>query len=177
MRKTKVFIAMSLDGYIADKSGGLDWLKCVEVAGEDYGYQAFIVDVDTLVMGRKTYEKIISFGIDFPYQDKKCYVISSAKNEDSSFVDFISGDVIKLVSDLKQKSGKNIYVDGGQLICSLLAANLIDEMIISVIPVLLGNGIGLFEHLKNQIELELISSKSFESGLVQMHYGIKKNDK
>jgi len=171
-RKTIVYIAMSLDGYIASANGDISFLSLVEQEGEDYGYEKFNSQVDVVILGRKTYDKILSFGIDFPHSDKKrVYVLTHQKIENSGNVIFYQDDVTDLVAKLKQDSGKNIYIDGGAEIINLLRKNnLIDEYVISIIPVLLGNGIPLFQTGFKQRQLQLLKTYTFNSGLVQLHY-------
>jgi dihydrofolate reductase len=171
MRKIKLFIAVSLDGYIARPDGSLDWLSIVEKEGEDYGYQAFINTVDTVIVGRKTYEKVQSLGVEFPYPDKVCYVITRTARPASRNMVFYTGELKELLLKLKQQSGKDIYCDGGaEIITVLLKLSLIDECIISVIPVVLGEGIRLFQDNRPVLNVELIHCKPYPSGLVQLHY-------
>lgn len=170
-RKVILYIAMSLDGFIAGKNDELDFLKQVETAGEDYGYAQFIETIDTVIMGRKTYEIVLSFGIGFPHADKKSYVLTRTSRVADANVTFFNGDVKTLLDDLRKTDGKNIFIDGGAEVVHLLLKNqLIDELIISIIPVLLGDGIRLFKGEEPGQKLELISTKSFEKGLVQLHY-------
>lgn len=171
-KKVILYIAMSIDGYIATKNDELDFLSLVEEEGEDYGYAAFTKTVDTVIMGRKTYEKVLSFGIAFPHAGKECYVITKSLRGDDGSVHFYNGNLPGLISDLKGKQGKNnIFVDGGaETVHALLNDKLIDEMIISIIPVLLGNGIQLFKDERPEQKLKLVSSKAFNKGLVQLHY-------
>jgi dihydrofolate reductase len=170
-RKVILYIAMSLDGYIARNDGDISWLNIVEELGEDYGYAAFIESIDTVILGRKTYEKVLSFGIDFPHKDKQCYVITSDRKPGQENIVFYTGDLSVLLSKLRQEVGKNIFIDGGaQLVNSLMQLDAIDEYIISLIPVLLGKGIQLFQPARSEQRLRLINSVKFRSGLVQLHY-------
>lgn len=172
-RKVIVYIAMSLDGYIAKPDGDLDFLSIVEKEGEDYGYNTFIETIDTILIGRKTYDKVLSFGIGNPHEDKITYVITNTVKTSEKNIVFYNDDIELLIKQLKWSKGKNIFVDGGaQLINYLLSKKLIDEMVISTIPILLGDGISLFQAQKKEISLQLMSSKSFEKGLVQMHYKV-----
>jgi dihydrofolate reductase len=162
---------MSLDGYIAKDEDNLDFLSVVDTPGEDYGYADFLKNVDTLIWGRKTYDKVRSFGIDFPHRDKKCYVLSRTRSGRDENVEFYKGDVTDLIAQLRQQEGKAIYCDGGgQVVAALLKHALIDRLIISIIPHLVGNGIRLFyDHLPEQ-PLKLTRSITFPSGLVQLWY-------
>ncbi|MDH4199302.1 MAG: dihydrofolate reductase family protein [Spirochaetia bacterium] len=169
-RKVILYIAMSLDGYIARPDGDISWLSVVEQEGEDYGYKSFTETVDTVIMGRKTYEKILSFGIEFPHKDKKVYVISRSRKGSDGNVEF-SDNVDALLSNLKNTQGKNIYLDGGaELVNDMMQRDLLDEMIISVIPFMPGNGIRLFQEINKEHKLRLMDSQLFSSGLVQLHY-------
>ncbi|MDD7792898.1 dihydrofolate reductase family protein [Clostridium sp. 'White wine YQ'] len=169
-RNVVLYIAMSLDGYIATKEDDISWLSQVEVDGEDYGYAKFIDRIDTVIMGRKTYDKVCSFGIEFPHKDKKCYIISRKKKE-SNGVEYYSGDIKKLIEELKNKDGKDIFVDGGaEVVNEILRENLFDEYIISIIPILLGDGKRLFQDGRPTKEVLYVGSKSYFSGLVQVHY-------
>ena len=141
-RKVILYIAMSLDGYIAKENNDISWLSLVEKSGEDYGYSDFIQAIDTVIMGRKTYEKVMSFGIEFPHKDKKCYVISRTKTGMDENVEYYSGNLEELMTSLKNEEGKNIFIDGGaEVVNELMKINVIDEFVLSVIPLFLGNGI------------------------------------
>jgi dihydrofolate reductase len=169
MRKVISNVAMSLDGYIAGSDGDISFLSKVEKDGEDYGYADFIKTIDTIIVGRKTYDKILSIGFKYP-DDKEVFIITREEKPDQEGLKFYSGSLKSLVSELKTKEGTNIFCDGGsEIINQLLKDNLIDEFIISVIPVILGDGIPLFK--KNpQIDLKLINCQKFDTGLVQMHF-------
>jgi dihydrofolate reductase len=175
-RKVILYIAASLDGYIAKPDGDIDFLSVVEEPGEDYGYADFLKNIDTVIWGRKTYEKVLSFGHPLPHSDKIIYVITRTARADSEHVNFYTGSPCDLIADLKNKEGKNIFIDGGaQIVNQLLKLNLIDEIILSVIPVLLGSGIALFQEEKSEIRLKLVKSKQFRKGLVQLHYAVEKD--
>jgi len=170
-RKVILYIAMSFDGYIAKRDGDLSFLSIVEKEGENYGYTDFVKTVDTVIVGRKTYDKILSMGYAFPHSDKDTYIITRTSRPSVGSVKFYTGSLNDLVARLKSTDGKHIFVDGGaEIVNELLKDNLIDEFYISVIPVLLGDGISLFKSGRPVIGLKLISSKSFEKGLVQLHY-------
>jgi dihydrofolate reductase len=170
-RKLVLYISMSLDGYIADKNDDLGFLSAVEQEGEDYGYYNFIKSVDAVIIGRKTFDKVISMGYDYPHTDKDVYIITRTEKPPVGSFKYYSGNLTELVKELKSQPGKNIYCDGGaEIVNELLQHNLVDEFIISVIPVLLGDGVKLFRDERPEQKLKLISSKSFEKGLVQLHY-------
>lgn len=173
MRKLSIYIASSLDGFIAKPNDNLDFLKLVEKEGEDYGYTDFTATIDTIILGRKTYDWVLREVGSSHYDngDRDVYVITRSPRPSSGRTTFYAGDLAELVGRLKAGEGKNIYCDGGaEVINSLLRHDLIDELIISVIPVLLGEGTRLFAEGRPEQHLELLGTKSFESGLVQLHY-------
>ena len=173
--KAYVYIATSLDGFIARKNGDLDWLSKVEVPGEDYGYQKFMDSVDALVMGRKTYEKVLSFG-DWPYADKDVVVLSSSEsivdNNLKGKVTIKSCSPNDLIQWATTKGYEKIYIDGGRTISNFLNAGLIEEIAISKIPVLIGEGIPLFTGIDSDIELHHLETIAYSSGLVQSIYRV-----
>lgn len=170
-RKVVVFIACSIDGFIAGKEESLDFLSLVESPREDYGYNDFIKTIDTVILGRKTYDKVLGFGVPFPHKERTCYVVTTSltgKNED---VIFWNDSPQKLVRYLQEQDGADIFVDGGALVVnSLLKEGLIDRLTISFIPHLLGEGIRLFENGLPEQSMKLIQSTSFPSGLLQVTY-------
>lgn len=162
---------MSLDGYIATKNNSLEFLSLVEQEGEDYGYNDFVKSVDAVIIGRKTYEKVIAMGYEYPHTDKDVYILTRTAKPSIDNFKFYTEDLTQLVSDLKSKPGKNIYCDGGAEIANeLIKNNLVDEFIISVIPILLGDGIKLFNDGRPEQKLQLVSTKQFNKGLTQLHY-------
>lgn len=170
-RKVILYISMSLDGYLASLDDSLDFLSSVAQEGEDYGYSDFVSSVDTVIIGRKTYEKVLSMGFEYPHVDKAVYIITRSERESIGSFNFYTGDLGELIADLKSRPGGNIYCDGGAEIANeLMRNNLIDEFIISVIPILLGDGVLLFRGGRPEQSLRLINSKSFEKGLIQLHY-------
>lgn len=177
MRILSLFIAASLDGYIAKPNDDLSFLKRVEKEGEDYGYAAFTSTIDTIILGRKTYDWVLGkIGAShYDNGDRAVYVITRTARPAVGKTKFYTGDLSELVRELKGKSGKNIYCDGGaEIIDELLKNDLIDELIISVIPVLLGNGTRLFKDGRPEQELELVNTKTFDTGLIQLHYRRKR---
>lgn len=176
-RKVILYIASSLDGYIAQPNDDLSFLSIVEQEGEDYGYAAFVKSVDTVIVGRKTYDTVISMGYDFPHTDKDAYIITRTSRPAIGSVKFYTGDLKELVERLKFEKGKNIFCDGGaEIVNELLQNDLIDEFIISIIPILLGNGTKLFNDKRPEQRLELFSTRQFDKGLVQLHYKRVKNN-
>jgi dihydrofolate reductase len=167
MRKVILFIATSLDGYIARSSGAVDWL----LTDEDYGYEDFFKKVDVVVMGRKTYEQVLSFG-KYPYQSKLSYVFTHTTNRlTDTEVSFVSDDVQPLIKQLQASGDGYIWLIGGaELVHSFLERDLIDEFVLSVHPILLGEGIPLFQPPSPLRTLQFQSAQSFKSGLVQLRY-------
>ncbi len=170
-RKVILYIAMSLDGFIARPGDDLSFLSLVEKAGEDYGYGDFIESVDTVIMGRRTYDWVMRHVPDFSHADMEAFIITRTPRPANGTVQFYSGDLKLLIEELKKKEGKNIFADGGaEIVQALLKEGLIDDLIISVIPVLLGDGVRLFKDGRPEQRLQLVKSKSYETGLVQLHY-------
>ena len=172
-RKLILYISMSLDGFLATKDDDLSWLSIVEKEGEDYGYATFNETVDAYIVGSKTYETVLSMtGGTFPPSDNhECYIISRQERANENGVTFYNKGVENLIKELKSKEGKNIYCDGGAMVIKMLMDhNLIDEYSISIIPIILSDGKRLFRGETPRIHLEAISSKQFESGLIQVHY-------
>lgn len=170
-RKIVVFIAASLDGYIATKENSLDWLFATEGEG-DNGYGEFLDTVDTVVMGSRTYDWILKEveSENFPYKDKQCYVFSSASPVSDCNVEFVNESSLDFASRLRQEDGKNIWlVGGGVLINSFAEQNLIDEWIVTLAPTLLGNGIPLFHEHDFETRLKLKSVRPFNQ-FVELHY-------
>lgn len=173
MRKTILFIAMSLDGYIADENGNIDWLNGQSKDSENADtYFEFIKNIDTVLMGWNTYHQIITelAPNNWPYGDLYSYVFTHHTKKSSKNITFTSQDPIALLNKLKNKDGKNIWICGGaNLINQLLKANVIDEYYISIIPTLLGDGIKLFDKLPEEKKLTLISTKNY-NGIVEVVY-------
>jgi len=174
--RVSVFIATSLDGYIAGPDGDIDWLNnaSAEVPeDDDLGYAAHMESVDIMVMGRKSYEKVLSFG-DWPYGELPMLVLS--RNEITfpeqipNCVTHSSESPREIVERLESQGIKHIYVDGGVTIQRFLAGGLISDITITLIPVLLGAGIPLFAELAKPIDLKLKASRSSENGFIQISY-------
>lgn len=177
MRTLSLFIAMSLDGYIAKPNDDLSFLKLVEKEGEDYGYAEFTANIDTIILGRKTYDWVLKeIGTShYDNGDRDVYVITRNERPSVGRTSFYTGNLNELVQQLKKGTGKNIYCDGGaEVINELLKNDLIDEFIISIIPTLVGSGTRLFKDHRPEQLLELISAKTFDTGLAQLHYKRKK---
>ena len=173
MRKLVIFIATSLDGYIAKPNDDLSFLKSVEKEGEDYGYAEFMDNIDTIILGRKTFDYVVREIGSSHYDNgqRDVYVITITERPSVGRTTFYTGKLTELVQRLKSGSGNNIYCDGGaEIINELLQHDLIDEFTISIIPVLVGNGTRLFKDNRPEQHLEFVSAISFETGLTQLHY-------
>jgi len=173
MRKVEasVFIGASLDGFIARTDGALDWLptNC-----EPHGYDEFMATVDALVIGRKTFETVLSFGA-WPYGEKPVFVLSSRPTPPApvgAVVEWMSGAPSEIMSQLAARGIGHIYVDGGITIQRFLQAGLIRRLIITRIPVLIGSGIPLFGATERDIALKHIATRQYASGLVQSEYEV-----
>ncbi len=172
MRKVILYIACSLDGYIARNNDAIDFLGGHTAEVVDYGYDAFLSTVDTLILGSKTYLELIHhLAIDaWPYPSKTVYVFSKrlkGKNEEVSFVD---GDVVTFVDQLKQQEGKDIWIVGGRgVIEPLLKSKRIDRFVITIMPILIGSGKPLFSILDSDTQLKLVSNDTY-NGMVMLTY-------
>ncbi len=175
--KISVYIAASLDGFIARKNGDIDWLPAIDESGEDYGYKEFISSIDLLVMGRHTYEKVLTFG-SWPYPDKKVIVLSSGypslPKELADKVEVLNQSPRELLITLTGYGARHVYLDGGKTIQLFLKEGLVDEMTITTIPILIGEGLSLFGPLNHDTKFKLIKSKYFKNGFVQSKYRAEK---
>jgi dihydrofolate reductase len=160
-----VFIATSLDGFIARTDGSIDWLEAVQVEGEDYGYATFFASVDVVVMGKNTWQTVLGFD-EWPYAGKRVIVLTHTPGAAKHGEVFFSGDVREL--DLEHQ---HVYVDGGDVIRQFLATGLVDQLTVSLIPVVLGTGRALFAGGVEQ-KLQLVDTTAFASGLVQLRYAL-----
>lgn len=172
--KNKVFIATSLDGYIADKNGAIDWLNTIPNPDHlDFGYHDFTVQIDALVMGRITFETVCGFDKEWPYQ-KPVFVLSNSLTEIPEKyrdkVELVTGDLTDVLKGIDQKGFKTLYIDGGKTIQSFLNEDLIDELIITIIPYLLGGGIPLFAELPQRLDFECVETKLFLGQVVQNRF-------
>lgn len=172
-----VFIATSLDGFIARQDGDIAWLSSASTGNEDHGYERFVSSVDGIVMGRGTFEKVLTFDA-WPY--RKPVVVMSQSLRSNALPSALSGKIEISVDtpeatlvQLSLKGWKRAYIDGGLLIQSFLRAGLIDDMTITRVPILLGNGRSLFGSLSRDLTLEHVETTSFPSGLVQSSYRIR----
>ncbi len=169
-----VFIATSLDGFIAKKDGDIEWLISRDEPSEDHGYDEFIKDKDGIIMGRETFKKSLTFN-PWPFQIP---VIVMSKTFDSKNlpdnVRILKTSPTQVMKTLENEGFKKVYVDGGLIIQSFLREKLISDMVITTVPVLLGEGRSLFGSMDNDISLTHINTKAFPSGLVQSKYSVKK---
>lgn len=173
-----VFIATSMDGYIADKNGGLDWLQSIPNPDNlDFGWSDFIDRIDAIVMGRNTFEKVCSFDCDWPYP-KPVFVLSnsltSLPEEYDGKAQLINGSLSGVLQTIHEKGHTQLYIDGGATVRSFLREGLIDEMIVTVIPTLLGGGAPLFGELPEPMEFEHVRTDVFLNAIVQNHYRRKR---
>lgn len=173
MRKITLYIASSIDGYIADINSDIDWLSNYSITSTmNYGYDKFFESVDTVIMGWKTYRDILNMDVVYPYKNKTSYIITRNRiNKPSENFHFITDNIIETIVSLREKRGKDIWlVGGGELISMFLNHDLIDEMIISYIPITLGDGIPLFPKSKKEFNWKLIDSKPYDNGVLTVDY-------
>jgi dihydrofolate reductase len=162
--KVILYIATSLDGFVARKNGSVDWLSEFNNTGEDFGYKKFLDSVGTVILGNVTYKEFKA-----PYENKKCFVFSRKNTGKKDNITFVNMDVKEFVNGLKDD--QNIWLVGGANITKeFLKNNLIDEFIITIIPTLLGEGIPLFDKGYGEHKLTLRNIKSYDSGVVQIYY-------
>lgn len=164
---------MSLNGKIAKADGSVTWLETLPNPDKsDYGYADFYESVDTTIQGFSTYKQVLDWGIDFPYANKKNYVITRKQDlKNTEFVEFITENHTDFIQELKNKKGGDIWlIGGGQINTMLLNAGLIDEIQVFVMPIILSDGIKMFEILPNEMLLELVETKNFASGAVLLKY-------
>jgi dihydrofolate reductase len=163
---------MSVDGYIADEYGGINWLSDHQEDESMKGYIDFLQSVDTLIMGNATYQQVLTFG-NWEYSDKKCYVFSSTQTGENEYVQFVNEDVRDFLHRLKEQPGNDIWLVGGaQIADAFIKNNLIDKYIIAIIPIILGNGKSLFKQFNPRIKLYLTQSLQFGQ-IVQLWYDVK----
>ena len=170
--KVSVYIATSLDGFIARKNGDIDWLPAPVEGGEDFGYAEFMSTVDCVVMGRNTFEKVLTFS--GWHYDKKVIVLTSRDliiaPELIGKVDAIHLSLRELVREFERRGIRHVYLDGGVTIQRFIQEGLVNELTLTTIPILIGEGLSLFGMLKKDVPLELIHATSFTNGFVQKKY-------
>nr|WP_307989718.1 dihydrofolate reductase family protein [uncultured Niameybacter sp.] len=173
MRKVILYIAMSLDGYIADPKGGVEWLGGQDAASEDMGsYPEFIQTVDTVIMGWKTYHQVTTelSPDQWVYSGMKSYIITHQKLVATEDIEYTEQPLEELIADLKKQEGKHIWICGGaSIVGQLIEKNLIDRYHITMIPTLLGDGIRLFEKSHEELKLKLIGTQSY-NGMTDLIY-------
>lgn len=173
-----VYIGTSLDGFIADADGGLDWLDFVPAPeGDDLGFADFMARIDAVVMGRKTFETLIGFGLGWHYSKPGLILSTSMDSAPEAFADhvtFLRGSPAEIVAQAEAGGFQNLYIDGGETVQRFLRDDLIDELIITQIPILLGGGTRLFGHLDHPLGFELIGSETLAAQLVKRWYRRKR---
>ena len=179
MRKIIVHIATSADGFIARKDGGIDWLDRPVPKGVDYGLAAFYKSIDTILYGRKTYDVAVKFvadGIEIPHDARVRNYVFSRRRAPKKILpgfEFVKEPIKTFVKSLRAQKGKDIWMmGGGGIIGTFLDEGEIDEFVISVIPVFIGEGIPLIAPRRRTVSLKLLSTKKFSDGVVQLHYGV-----
>lgn len=174
MRKVALYIAASLDGFIARENGAIDWLPPVDPEGEDYGYREFYDSIDTVLVGRKTWEQSRGFEEE-PFKGKRVVVFTRREGTmGAEGAEFVSNPVV-FTQGLRRLPGKDIWLVGGSEIVSvLMTAGLVDEVILTVIPVVLGRGIPLFQGIRDDARLSLSGVVKYGDGLVQLRYSISR---
>lgn len=173
-KSNKVFIATSLDGYIADSEGKIDFLDTFpEINQIDSGYFSFTADIDAMVMGRVTFETVCGFGIDWPYQKPVFVLSNSLKEIPEKYLgkaELVKGNLTEILAYIHGKGLGRLYIDGGKTIQSFLQEDLIDEMVVTVIPVLLGGGFPLFGKVHQELVFECKKTTLFVDKIVQNHF-------
>jgi dihydrofolate reductase len=176
MPRIKLYIATSLDGFIARENGSIDWLTKYENNPEtDYGYSEFYASIGKVLMGRKTYEQALGFG-EWPYREKKSYVFTRQKESirRENNVEFISEDIGEFVRQLKGNTEEDIWLVGGsQIIKVFFEENLVQDLIVFVVPIILGIGIPLFDHIGKETGFRTGRVERYENGLVKLEYEVK----
>ncbi len=165
MKKIILYVATSLDGFIARKNGSVDWLTKFSNTEEDYGYKEFLNSVGTVILGNTTYKE---FGA--PYENKKCFVFSRKNSGKENNITYVNDNAKNFTENLPDDEGTIWLVGGADIAKEFLKNNLIDEFIITIIPTVLGEGIPLFAKGIGEHKLQLLNSKSYDSGVVQLHY-------
>lgn len=175
MRKIKLYIAISLNGKIANTDGSVDWLESIpNPDATDYGYSCFYNSVDTTIQGYNTYKQIMGWDIEFPYKGKKNYVLTKKSDiDDDGYVEFVNEDPIGFVKGLKESEGGDIWlIGGGQANTLILNAGLLDEIHVFVMPIVLSGGIELFNAFPNETQLKLFETTIYPTGVVGLKYKI-----
>ncbi len=169
--KISVYIASSLDGYIAREDGSLDWLDQVGGYDEDYGFQKLLDSIDAVILGRNTYE-VAAPVADWPYKGKRLIVLSRSLQTVREGAEIFCGDLTQLLSQLHADGIQHIWIDGGSTISQFLDLQMVDLITLSIIPIILGKGIPLFKPISKEISCCSVSAQSYPSGLVQLVYKV-----
>ncbi|GIN87335.1 diacylglycerol kinase [Heyndrickxia sporothermodurans] len=173
-RELVLYIASTLDGFIAKENDDLQWLYDTEGEG-DAGYTKMYQSIDTVIMGKRTYDYVLKHSEVFPYPDKKCYVFTTSEKGSNEYVEFVNEDVVEFTKRLRKQEGSKIWLVGGSgILDAFIKENLIDEYIITFTPHILGSGIPLFKENNPQINLNLIDTKRFGQ-FVQLHLKVNQN--
>ncbi|GAB0167679.1 dihydrofolate reductase family protein [Lysinibacillus sp. CTST325] len=168
-----LYIATSLDGFIAKENDDLQWLEETEGEG-DAGYSDMYQSIDTIIMGKRTYDYIVDHIESFPYPDKKCYVFTTSRSGKNEQVEFVNEDVVAFTKKLREQEGSKIWMVGGaEILDAFMKEQLIDELIITITPHLLGSGIPLFKDRNPYQDLKLVNTQRYGQ-MVQMYYKVKK---
>lgn len=170
--KISIYIAASIDGFIARLDGSLDWLDRVGGFNEDYGLQDLLKSIDALIIGRKTYE--VASTVEDPYPGKRVIVLSRTLQSVKEGMEIYRNDLSDLLAQLHKDGIQHIWVDGGTTLSQFLSADQVDMLTVSIIPVILGSGIPLFQSISKELSCRLLSSQSYSSGLVQLKYELIK---
>ena len=171
MRKISLYIASSLDGYIARPDGDIKWLEeFPNPDNNDFGYHEFLKGVDTTIMGGATYRQVLTFG-EWPYPDKDNFVFTKQLGLEDSNVSFVNDDIVSFAKELRKRKGEKIWLIGGGQINSIFLKNdLVDEMILTIVPIVLGDGIPLFAKDEINKTLRLEKTHAYPNGMVQLTY-------
>jgi len=174
MSKVKLYIAATLDGFIAREDGSLDWLDALPNPNKtDYGYEAFFATIDTVIMGKSTYEEILGFGVEWPYAGCKTYILTSddTYKPQTAHTEIFDQVTETYVKKIKAESSKNIWiVGGGKTMVTFLNSGLVDEMILFLVPTIIGKGIRLFPDHPKETLFKLVKTEAFETGVVSLTY-------
>mgnify|MGYP001370950427 CR=1 FL=1 len=169
--KVSLYIASSVDGYIAGPNDDLSFLNPMQVEGEDYGYYDFINSIDTVITGRKTYEWVKTQGIEIPHPEKRHIVLSSKQIALPGNIEVWNQSISRLLQELENEGAQHVFLEGGaQLIQSFIELNAIDELIWFMVPILLGDGQPLFLKQEKQHKLHLVNAHSYSNGMQKLHY-------
>lgn len=169
--RTSAFVATSLDGFLAREDGSIDFLDAVTVPDEDYGFAEFMGSVDTLLVGRATYDTVLGFD-EWPFDGKRVFVRTRRPESPRHDERFVRGEPLELLETLARAGARHVYVDGGETIRAFVRDGALDSLTLSIVPVVLGSGRRLFEAPLPTTRLVLEDARTYASGLVQMRYRV-----